>query len=129
LATEDSFKLAQQLGKIDAEGVPQNVVIHCSRRTFGSRLDILDLGLAEGLLAEILAQRVGSIEVYLAAAQNPGELLLHIVELEKADLGPSLELDQNIDVALGIEIGAQDGTEKGQPADPVPLAKTPDFVL
>jgi hypothetical protein len=77
----------------------------CSRRTFGSRLDILDLGLAEGPLAEILAQGVGSIEVYLAAAQSPGELLLHIVELEKTDLGPSLELDKNIDVALGTEKG------------------------
>src|SRR6266849_229276 len=96
----------------------------CRIGTVSSCLDIQLLRLGEHLVAEVLARRVGGVQVD-AAPQDRGQLILHPEEGEPGRL-TRFELDEDVHVALGREIVAQERAEEGQAADVVATAEVSD---
>lgn len=64
------------------------------------------------------------IEIHLPS-EKCGEFALHGKEAQ-ADMGVGLELNEDVQVAVGAEVIPEDGTEDLQPADVVPATEIGD---
>src|SRR5262245_30248198 len=89
----------------------------CARQTRASCCGIDRLGLGQHSIAEVGTQEARSVEVHLPA-EDLAELFLNGEKGEPRHV-PWLELDQDVDVALGPEVLPQHRTEEGEPADVV----------
>ena len=83
---------------------------------------VLDLCVIQHLLPEVPAQVARRAEVN-CAADKVREVELHLGHREKVGSPTLLELDQDVDVALGLEVLPQDGAEERQPPDPMFLTE------
>src|SRR6266446_1508840 len=93
----------------------------CSRTR--SRGFILDLGLAQHLVAKIAAEVLGGAYIHPPSCKQTRELLLDFREVEKARPGFVREFDQQVDIAVRSRRPLQRGAEQGQTADMPPAAQ------
>jgi hypothetical protein len=80
------------------------------RRRVSPSLYIDRLGGGEHASADVPTERRRGLEVDVASDQV-GEVLLEAAEGEVAHAGAGLELDQHVDIALGVEVVSQDRAE------------------
>jgi hypothetical protein len=80
-------------------------------------------------VAEIARQLGRRSEVDSPAAEQARKLFLHGGEVEQRGFGRGFELDEEIDIAVGSGRALQDGTEKRQPADAMPLAEARQLLV
>ncbi len=100
--------------------------ISCLQRTSLSLSDILDLGHAFDLGAEMRTEKLRGMQIHLLT-EKLAQFPLDRKERQPRNK-PRLKLDENIYIALGREIAAQDRSEQGEPADMVPSAKLGEFL-
>lgn len=81
--------------------------------------DILRLG--EDLVSEVSAEEARGVQVD-GSAEDGGEFVLHGEERE-AGGGAGLELDEDVDVAVGAEVIAEHGAEESEAPDAVAAAE------
>src|SRR5690349_960459 len=98
----------------------------CASESLASCRDILNFGLAQGFIAEVVAQEPRCVQVD-AASENPRELILHGEEGETRR-APREELDEHVDIAVRPEIVAQDRSEERELPDAVTAAESSDFL-
>src|SRR5437867_13093487 len=89
--------------------------------TESSRRDIHVLRFGQDFIPKILAPLLRRPEVD-PAAEDLCELLLDVEESE-AEPCARLELDEHVDIAVGPEVIAQDGTEQGETPNVTSAAK------
>jgi len=82
-----------------------------------------DVGVVDNRVSEVSAEVLWCTKVNPSAAQKSGKLTLKPGKSEKANRGSRLELDKHVNIALGLEIRAQDGTKACSPTDPMPRAE------
>ena len=82
-----------------------------------------DVGLVDDRVSEVTAEVLWCTKVNPSAAQKSGKLTFDPGKSEETNSGPRLELDKHINIALGPEIRAQDGTKECKPVNPMPYAE------
>ena len=83
--------------------------------------DIQILGLRHDLIAEIMAQKIGRIQIDILS-HDSGEFLFDLKELEP-DAGAGLEDNQYIDITSRTEIIAEHRSEQSQSTDRMPTTE------
>ena len=71
----------------------------------GSQCDIVDLGLAHRLVANVSAQKLGRVQVHFPA-KDSRQFFFHGEEIQAGNV-MGIELDEHIDVARGAEVRPQ----------------------
>jgi hypothetical protein len=84
----------------------------------GLRSDIGRLGFTQNLIAEIVAQRCGRVQVDLVA-QETAKLVLQTEEVEAGNM-PRFKLHEHVDVTVFAKISTQDRAEERKLPDVVP---------
>ena len=82
-----------------------------------------DVGLVDDRVSEVNAEVLWCTKVDPSAPQKSGKLTFNPGKSEKTNCGSWLELDKHINIALGPEIRAQDGTKERKPVNPMPYAE------
>jgi len=72
-----------------------------------------DVGVVDDRVSEVFAEVLWCTKVNPSATQKSGKFTLKPGKTEKANSGSRLELDKHVNIALGPEIRAQDGTKEG----------------
>jgi hypothetical protein len=89
-----------------------------------SFLFIEDLCPADHLVPEVSAQVLPGAKVDLPAVEDLGQLPFHSGQPDESRNVAGLELNEDVEVALGREPGAENGPEEGKLADVVTLAES-----
>src|SRR5688572_8073186 len=89
----------------------------CTRTSLSGRK--LHLGSPQHLVAEVPAELLRRAQVNLAPSEQSREFCLEFREAEEARRPARLELDQQVDVALGTIRSPQHRPEQGQAANAV----------
>jgi len=90
-----------------------------------SRGDIKRFGLLQDLFADASVQKPWGDQIHPTSLEQAGELSLHADEAEARHV-PGLELHQDVDVAVGSEVGAKRGSEQREAGHMVPLTERAD---
>lgn len=90
----------------------------CNKRTLSSG-GILDNSFGNNLLPEVAAQLMWSTQVDFPSAHQSRKLCLHSRQSDQARLHASIELDQQINIAICVCRSFGVRTEQSQPSDMV----------
>jgi hypothetical protein len=93
------------------------------RSRVASALCITHLCRGEHLVAKVWAEVLGRPQIYFAPAQDRRHLPLHRSEREESGRVSSLKLDEHVNIALRMEIFAQDGAEERETTDVMTAAE------
>ncbi len=121
--TEGTEKYGEELNHRDAE-----IIGRCGGSEGRSGCVIDDPGLVQYALADAAVEEFGREQVYVAV-EDAGEFVLHGQQADQAGGVIRLEFDEDIDIALQVEVGAEDRAEERQAADVVALAEGGDLRL
>ncbi len=97
-------------------------------RYSGSRSCILDLCVRQNSFSNAAVEELLSDQIDPAPTEDIRELFLELYESESGHV-IRLELNENVDVAVGTEVSSEDGSKKSQLPDVVASAKLGQFLF
>ena len=77
----------------------------------------MDESRGDDVLPEIPTEVIRRSKIYLAATQQGGEFPFHASQAEQTGAFAGYEFDEDINIAVGAKIGAENGPKEGQFGD------------